>query len=113
MTAAPERGGREGATTAEQQKPSAPRVPGAGAPSSDVLKIWNSMSRWILKSHTPFAKFLQSMQDLLPPVEGSTAPTVWPMPIPFPECWSREGADFADLSFSKRALRKLLNSLPS
>ena len=113
MTAAPDGGGREEAITVEQQKESAPRVPGAGAPSSDVLKIWNSMSRWILKSHTPFAKFLQSMQDLRPPVEGSTAPTVWPMPMPFPECWSREGADLVDLPFSKRALRKLLNLMVS
>lgn len=113
MTAAPERGGRERATPVEQQKTFAPRVPGAGAPSSDVLKIWNSMGRWILKSHTPFAKFLQSMHGLPLPAEGSTAPTVWPMPIPFPECWSGEEADFAELSFSKWALRKVLNLVTS
>ena len=54
ITVAPGKGSGEGATPAERHGESAPRVPGVGAPSSDILRIWNSMSRcWKAIRHLP------------------------------------------------------------
>ena len=108
MTAVSGGGDRGSAEPAVRPEKIAPRVPGVGAPSSDVLKIWNSMSRWLLNSSASFAKFVQSLHGLSP-VEGDTVLSLWPMPVPFPECWCAEGANSADLPFPQRALRKLLN----
>ena len=84
-------------------------VPGANAPSSDILKIWNVMLRWLLTTSSAFAKFLHSLRSLTLPAEGSTANTLWPMPLPYPALFEGPAADPAQLPFPIRALHKALN----
>ena len=49
------------------------------------------------------------MGSLSLPVEGSTVPTLWPMPLPFPEMLVRMGPESSALPFPVRALQKMLN----
>ena len=56
-----------------------------------------------------FSKFMQSLLSLSLPVEGSTVPTLWPMPLPFPEMLVRMGPESSALPFPVRALQKMLN----
>lgn len=46
------------------------RVPGSGAPISNVLTLSNSLVRWINKSSkTGFAQFLRALRSIQPPAE--------------------------------------------
>ena len=84
-------------------------VPGVNAPSSNILRLWNSMTRWLLRTSSAFAKFLHSVKSQSFPAEGSTAPTLWPMPLPYPEVFDESFDAGASASFPLRALWKALN----
>ena len=98
-----------GPTCGGASKPAMNVVPGEFAPSSQILKLWNSMGRLLLKSKTPFAKFLHSLKSLPLLEDRSTASTTWPMPLPYPHLLRPENADSAQVPFPIRALQKALN----
>lgn len=83
-------------------------VPGAKAETCNVLQLWNSLARWICSTSSSFARFLKSLLSTAPSVEGGTASTLWPMPVPYPEVWLREaGAKLGEPAIRPR--RKAVN----
>eukprot|EP00438_Fugacium_kawagutii_P032532 Skav202150 [mRNA] locus=scaffold970:142130:165817:- [translate_table: standard] len=96
-------------TSSEQDEAANAHVPGMAAPVCNAEKVWNSMARWILKKQSPFAKFLKSLLSTTFAVEAKTT-SIWPMPVPYPEVWLREGAPLP-LSPSFRSRRKAVNLL--
>lgn len=79
----PNEGRRPRRGTSSDADLAAVRVPGAGAPVSNVLKLWNSLARWILSGNSGFAKFLRSLQGE-PLADRGTATSLWPIPAPYP-----------------------------
>ena len=62
------------------------KVPGAAAPTVDVDVLWNSMTRWLLKSPSTSLRFFVhssfSRQDNI--AQSSCTPRpVWPIPLPY------------------------------
>ncbi len=76
------RGGKPFSSRVECKK--AVDVPGAKAPVVNVLALWSSMTRPLLRSKTNFAIFLHSFLHNEPSVEGGTADYLWPIPAPYP-----------------------------
>ena len=60
------------------------KVPGANAPVISVPGLANSMTRRVLSSRCDFASFLSDV-TCLPGTSTSASPSVWPVPLPFPE----------------------------
>ena len=60
------------------------KVPGASAPVISVPGLANSMTRRVLSSRCDFASFLSDV-TCLPGTSTSASPSVWPVPLPFPE----------------------------
>ena len=84
------------------------RVPGANAPTSNILVIWNSMVRWMLKSPSAtLASFLKSLRSIEPSENEGTANHLWPMPPPFPK-WLT-GEQLAKSNYKKMCIEKSLN----
>eukprot|EP00435_Cladocopium_sp_Y103_P016382 s82_g4.t1 len=52
---------------------------------------------------------MQSLLSLPLPAEGSTAPTLWPMPLPFPDKFAKYMPAPEQAPFPVRALQKMLN----
>lgn len=86
--------GGGGATGLEGAGSSA-ELPGASATTVSVPSLLNSMPRWVLRSHSTLRGFLLSI--LSSPWRSSSSPTTlkcpptWPMPIPYPEAFSKHG----------------------
>ena len=59
-------------------------VPGARAPSCNILSFWNSMMRWMLRTRGSLSSFLRSMIGLAPSVQDGSTSLLWPMPLPYP-----------------------------
>ena len=101
---------RSAASAYKADKPSVQSsVPGVNAPASYILRLWNALTRWLLRTSSAFATFLQSVKSHSLPGEGSTAPTLWPMPLPYPEVFDESSEAALDVSFPVRALWKVLN----
>ena len=83
-------------------------VPGSKAPVSNVLKIWNSLARWIFESKTGFASFLRTLRST-PPADGGTAPPLWPIPAPYP-CWFQK-ENKAQKNYKRMCVEKATNLL--
>ena len=73
-TGAPERGASQGCL----------KVPGTKAPVISVPGLGNSMWRRVLNSKGDFASFLSCL-TCPPGTSISASPSVWPVPLPFPE----------------------------
>lgn len=85
------------------------RVPGAAAPVSNVMRIWNPLLRWILGSRTTFAKFLHSVICNSPSVEEGTATSIWPMSPPYPWLMKRIEANEGDHGEQQDVIRRAMN----
>ena len=66
------------------------RVSGAKVPVSSIVKIWNSMARWIFAGPSSFASFLRTLTSQQPSADDGTAPPLWPIPVPYPR-WMMRG----------------------
>lgn len=97
-------GGVDGFAPSADSKP-ALRVPGASASVCNVLKLWNSMSRWIFRSGSSFATFLQSMVSRSS-VDDDSAPPLWPIPAPYP-CWFSSGG--GAVNYRRMCVEKAIN----
>ncbi|CAL1137610.1 unnamed protein product [Cladocopium goreaui] len=95
-------------STAELNVHEGTRVPGAAAPTCNVLQLWNSMARLLLASSSNFAVFLKSLLGATPPAEGGTAQSLWPMSLPYPEVWRPELSK-KWCSLARRARKKSVN----
>ena len=60
------------------------KVPGSGAPVVSVPGLANSMTRRVLSSKCSFAAFLSDL-TCEPGTSTSASPSVWPVPLPYPE----------------------------
>lgn len=62
------------------------KVPGAAASTVDVDVLWNSMTRWLLKSPSTSLRFFVhssfSRQDNIAQSSCTSRP-VWPIPLPY------------------------------
>ena len=68
-------------------------LPGASATTVAIPALLNSLPRWVLRCHSAFRGFLQSILST-PWRSGSPSTTsrcspIWPMPLPYPEAFSR------------------------
>ena len=68
-------------------------LPGASATTVAVPALLNSLPRWVLRCHCALRGFLQSILST-PWRSGSPSTTsrcspIWPMPLPYPEAFSR------------------------
>lgn len=66
------------------------KPPGADAPKSSVARMWSSLARWVLRGQNGLAQFLRSVLGNSSPQRPVTAPTVWPIPPPYPR-WFKTG----------------------
>ena len=69
-------------------------VPGSAASTVHVASLVNSLPRWLLRSHCSLAGFLRSIvQCPADRTDAATSPSrgssTWPMPLPYPEVFSR------------------------
>ena len=69
-------------------------VPGSAASTVHVASLVNSLPRWLLRSHCSLAGFLRSIvQCPADRTDAATSPSrgssTWPMPLPYPEAFSR------------------------
>ena len=88
-------------------------VPGSAAKPVDILSLWSSMLRWVLRSNTDFACFLHIyLRDPLS-AEESTALPFWPIPAPYPGVWKSTAAEPVpgqpSCAKRRRAEMKILN----
>ena len=58
-------------------------VPGENAPVVNVVRLWSSLTRWVLRSRTNFAQFLHSYMHNDPAEARGTAAILWPMSAPY------------------------------
>ena len=83
------------------------KVPGSGAPTLCVLKIWNSLHRWILEAKTPFAEFLHSFRRNAPAAEAGSTRPLWPISAPYPRWLAASGNE--KVKYSVMARQKAVN----
>lgn len=83
-------------------------VPGEHAPSANLLRLWNSMIRWLLATRSNFAQFLRSLLQPSQSAEDCTPSTLWPMPLPYPE-WLQPRASGSKCSYPTMCRQKAVN----
>lgn len=68
-------------------------LPGSLAPTVQVQALLNSLPRWVLKSNGALRGFLRSILSVprraIAPSTPSSSSTIWPMPLPYPEVFSK------------------------
>eukprot|EP00438_Fugacium_kawagutii_P014015 Skav204090 [mRNA] locus=scaffold3129:371114:378324:+ [translate_table: standard] len=84
-------------------------VPGAKAPVSNVLKLWNSLVRWMVSDETPLACYVRSLRSQLPESSSSTASPLWPMPVPYPR-WMMSSSG-KPANYKRMCIEKAINSI--
>lgn len=84
-------------------------VPGAKAPVVNVLALWSSMARPLLRSKTNFATFLHSFLHNEPSAEEGTADQLWPIPAPYPTWLSGEHLQWRQVRRVTRARQMAVN----
>ena len=86
---------RDSSTADKQFAPGSLKLPGAGATTVRVSSLLNSLPRWFLKTTGSLRSFLLSILSM--PRHSSSMSTsqsryaLWPMPIPYPEVFSKSG----------------------
>lgn len=83
------------------------KLPGATATSIKVPAFLNSLPRLMLKTKGSLQGFLLSLVSSRGPANGSTSlpsSTTWPMPIPYPEVFSKKALDRVVDSHWKRLI---------
>lgn len=80
-------------------------LPGATASTVHIATLLNSMPRWVLKCTTALQGFLQSiLSNPRRQVCHSTSErcdAIWPMPVPYPECFCKGKASSGDVAVKK------------
>lgn len=84
-------------------------VPGSLAPCGNILRLWTSMTRWMLATNSDFAFFFRSLPKPQRSEDERSALSVWPMPPPFPRWLLPAENDAARLPYPIVARQKALN----
>eukprot|EP00435_Cladocopium_sp_Y103_P017908 s2227_g4.t1 len=83
-----------------------PHLPGSGASTVLVAALMNSMPRWLLKSHGKLRSFLLSILEVPRSLKRASTSipcsAVWPMPIPYPEVFTKGSDPISGLAHLKR-----------
>lgn len=64
-------------------------VPGERASPVEANALWCALPRWVLVSRTPLSAFIKSFLCNKLQVPCGTTFDLWPMAVPFPECFRR------------------------
>lgn len=83
-------------------------VPGSQAPTSNMLKIWNSLARLIFSGQAGFAQFLKTLRSR-PSADEGTALPLWPIPAPYPR-WLRKNAE-ERVNYKRMCIEKAINMI--
>ncbi len=74
-------------------------LPGATASTVYIASLLNSLPRWVLKCSSALQGFLQSIlanpRRLVCRNTSERCPNLWPMPIPYPECFCKGNESIA------------------
>ena len=84
-------------------------VPGALAPTVNVLALWTSLARDLLRSKTSFAYFLHSFLRNSPTEKVGTGSGIWPITAPHPKWFTSRSRQSSTFRSSTRSMQMAVN----